>query len=94
MFLDKFKIQGHLEGDVSIINEQGNLIKEKNLQSQGTGAKGKGPEPYIKKPSLTHHGPKRIRIEYGPGVMQDPIYKFKDNTVRTTKYFHTPNVIT
>lgn len=27
----------------------------------------------------------RIRINFGAGEVQDPIFRFKDNTVRTTK---------
>lgn len=52
------------------------------------------PAPIQKKQSLLKSGllrkstmglGKTIKINFGAGATQDPLYKFKDNTVRTTK---------
>ena len=49
------------------------------------------PEVHQKRPSLLRALSRKstigktIKINYGAGATQDPLYKFQDNTVRTTK---------
>lgn len=84
--------------DISIVSESGSLVKQVSQSPIQTPVPAtpqphqahqqQGPSRRSSKTNKTaHKSPEGniIKVNFGSGAIQDPIYRFKDNSVRTTK---------
>jgi hypothetical protein len=71
--------------ELSYISENGQLMNKTDMMSSSVMAPAEAPPRRQSTFKKGKKGPVDIKINFGAMAVQDIIYKFKDNSVRTTK---------
>lgn len=74
--------------ELSYVSENGQLMNKTDMNSSMSPADSPPRRASTLKKAQKAPVDNTIKVNFGAGAVQDLIYKFKDNSVRTTKYLY------